>query len=133
MQRLDPDGDGQINRGIAGPQVAADDDDDPFGGAQWQDTQEDALLGDQVPAAAVADDPVDDDATGPQGFDEPMAPVDDVASAPDPAPPAVDEPVVPVDVPDDVPDAPVDEAPDLPDEPPPPPEPVTHDDEDWLN
>jgi hypothetical protein len=131
MQRLDADGDGQIDRGILGPRVAADDH-----GLDWQDAQGDALLGDQaVPAVAptmATGDVAEPEPIAPS-FDPPPdlpdAPVDDVM-----APPADDvAPIAPVEVPDDVADAPVDDAPDLPDEPPPPPEPVTHDDADWLN
>jgi hypothetical protein len=142
MSRLDPDGDGQINTGIIGPRAAPADPDDPFAGADWQQSRGDALLGDHVaaPGDPVVPGPAADDAAPPW----PDAPPEDVAvpdAPPEPvAPPEpepVDEapdPVAPVDLPDDTPDpAPVDDTPDLPDEPPPPPEPVTHDDADWLN
>jgi hypothetical protein len=157
MSRLDADGDGQIDRGILGPRVTAADPDDPFGDADWHDAQGDALLGDQVtpatapmePAAHLADDLPDDTpwqadaaAVPPPADDGPDALDDggDLDGGAVPPPPDLADvdvaPVAPVepDVPDDVPDAPpVDDTPDLPDAPEPPPEPVTHDDADWLN
>jgi hypothetical protein len=141
-QRLDPDGDGQINSGIAAPRVTAvDDADDPFADAQWQDNQGDALMGDPAPmgapepadAPAWQDDTPDTPDTGWQD-DTPDAPEPEpMAAAPEPAAMPDPEPIAPVEVPDDIPDAPpVDEVPDdVPDEP--APEPVTHDDGDYFN
>jgi hypothetical protein len=135
MARLDPDGDGQINAGIAGPHATAAAE-DPMGEMDWQDARGDALTGDAepapVPTAATAE-PVEagwQDETP----DEPPAPAPEPepAATPDPEPVAeAPEPVAPIEVPD-VPDEPP-PPPDVPDEPPPDPEPVTHDDAEWLN
>jgi hypothetical protein len=149
LSRLDADGDGVIDRGIVGPHITATAD-DPMGDMQWEDAQADALTGEVAPApdtAPVMADPTDD-AVQPQWDDAPAepapmpvddAPDEDLDDAPDPAPapePVAEapEPVAPIDVPDDAPDpvAVDDDTPDLPDDPPPDPEPVTHDDNDYF-
>jgi hypothetical protein len=149
MQRLDPDGDGHINRGIIGPRGVAtgldDAPDDELGELDWQASAGDALTGDApaepvgapMAAAPMAEEP--DAAPAPMPVDEAPQPVE---AAPPPPPPPLPEPD---DVPDDLPAEPVDVAEPEPapepdpepapsyEAPEPEPEPVTHDDGDYFN